>query len=683
VNIVNYQPRLRPGAGAPESTLSIRGETAATRDLPDTAPKLLERNARDYGTRPAVREKSNGIWQTWTWAEVRLQVRGIAAGLAAIGVKRGDRVALIGDNRPQLYWSMCACQMLGAVPVPAFQDWGEEEMGTALGGAGAKVGIVEDQEQVDKLLAIRARNALPAHIIYKDPRGLRDYAQPGLMSLEDLMARGAEFLGGAPGFLDPEITKGKGSDVSVILHSSGTAGQPKGVMLTHDNVIISAHNAVRSDGLTVQEEVLAYLPMAWIFDHILSYGASYVAGFCISCPESGATLFADLREIGPTFFLAPPRIFETVLTTMSTRMAKASRLKRAMYEYFMAVARRADRARLDGKPVAAGDRLLYWLGGFLVYGPIKDIIGLSRMRLGYAAGDAIGPDVFAFYRCLGLHLKQLYGATETGGMTCMQQDGQIKADAVGVPAPEVEIKIANNGEVLVKGPGVFAGYDKDDRLTAEIKIADGWVRTGDSGFFDADGQLRIVDRIQDVGRLNDGTVFSPKYLENKLKFFPYIKEAVAFGLGRDYVATFISINLEAVAVWIERQGSPFVSYQELAAKPEVYDLIQGCVEQVNRDLAADKTRSGAQIRRFLLLHKELDADDGELTRTGKLRRHFIAERYAPLVDGLYGISDRAQIRTIVTFKDGRQGAMEAALSIREATRPTAAPRFAEGELGAT
>jgi long-chain acyl-CoA synthetase len=678
VNIVSYLPRKTMA----ERMLRRRGETSAVHNLPDTVPKLLEYNAREHGSRPAIREKKDGIWRSWSWAEARDQAREIAAGLAAIGVKRGDRVAIIGDNRPQLYWSMCAAQMLGAVPVPAFRDWREDELGAALDRARTGVSIAEDQEQVDKLLAVRTRHGLPERIVYKDDRGLRNYRQSGLMSLEALRARGAEFLEGAPGFLDDEIAKGKGTDVSVILHSSGTGGTAKGAMLTHDNVIITAANAVQSDGMTAKEEVLAYLPMAWVFDHILSYGASHVAAFCISCPEGDTTLLEDLREIGPTLFLAPPRMFESVLASMSIRMAGATLLKRAMYRYFVKLADRLCGARLEGRSGAPVDRLLYGLGRLLVYRPVKDFIGLSRMRVGYVAGDAIGPDTFESYRNLGLRLRHLYGATETSGLTCMQSDDQARPDAVGFAARQVEIKIAKDGEVLVKGPGVFAGYDGDERLTAEIKTSDGWVRTGDAGAFDSDGQLRIIDRLEDVGRLNDGTPFTPKYIENKLKFFPYIKEAVAFGKDRDYVAAFISINLAAVGQWTERHGITFVSYQELAAKPEVYDLIQDCVEQVNRELSADRACAGAQIKRFLHLHKEFDADDGELTRTGKLRRKFIAELYAPLIEGLYGTSDRAQIRTSVTYADGRPGALEAALSIRDAMRPTTAP-LAEGEVGAT
>ncbi|MGQ0662291.1 MAG: AMP-binding protein [Pseudomonadota bacterium] len=632
----------------------------------DTFPKLLIANAKSRAERPAIREKDYGIWQTSTWSEVASEVRRIACGLAELGLKRGDKLAIVGDNRPQLYWAIGAAQALGAVPVPVYQDAVADEMAFVIDHAEAKMAIAEDQEQVDKLLAIRRKNPRLGAIVYKDPRGLRNYRDPGLMSLDALEEMGGRRDQANPDFFLGEVFKGRGADVSIMLYTSGTTGQPKGVMLTYDNVMTTARNAVAFDRVGENEEVLAYLPMAWVGDHIYSYAEAYVAGFCVSCPESGATVLNDLREIGPTYFFAPPRIFENILTTVSIRIEDAAWWKRKMFHYFMDVGRRAGIPRLDGKRVGLADRLLLWAGEILVYGPLKNMLGLSRMRLGYTAGEAIGPDIFDFYRSLGLNLKQLYGMTETSVFICMQPDGQIKADTVGTPAPGVEIRIAESGEVMVKSPGVFLSYYKNDQATAEAKTADGWVRTGDAGFFDPDGHLKIIDRAKDVGRLADGTLFAPKYLENKLKFFPYIREAVAFGDRRDYVAAFISIDLEATGNWAERHGLAYASYQDLAARPEIYDLVQGCVEKVNRDLAADAKLAGSQIRRFLILHKELDADDGELTRTRKVRRGFIGDRYAPLVEGLYGAAERVHIEAQVTFEDGRKGTLKADLAIRNA-----------------
>ncbi len=634
----------------------------------DTFPKLLDRNAERRGARPAMREKDYGIWQSWTWTQTRDNAHAIAAGLAAMGLKRGDKLAIVGDNRPHLYCSIAAAQCLGAIPVPVYQDAVAEEMGYVIDHAEATIAIAEDQEQVDKLLAIRDRVPRLSLIIYKDPRGMRHYMGAHLVGLDALIERGREFLKAQPNFIGQEIAKGNADDVSVMLYTSGTTGQPKGVMLSYRNVMVTARNANAFDKLSESDEILAYLPMAWVGDHIFSYAQSICAGFCVSCPESGATVLNDLREIGPTFFFAPPRIFENILTTVMIRMDDAGWVKRRMFHYFMYVAKRAGIAILDAKPVSPLDRLQYWIGDLLVYGPLKNTLGFTRMRVGYTAGEAIGPDIFDFYRALGLNLKQLYGMTESSVHICMQPDGQIRADTVGVAAPDVEIKIAESGEVLVRSPGVFLTYYKNDKATAEAKTEDGWLHTGDAGFFDRDGHLKIIDRAKDVGRLTDGTLYAPKYLENKLKFFPYIREAVAFGDGRDYVAAFINLDLEATGNWAERHGIPYASYQELAAKREVYDLIQDCVEKANADLAADPNLAGSQTKRFLILHKELDADDGELTRTRKVRRRFVGDRYAPLVNGLYSDAERAHIATTVTFEDGRTGRIEANLEIRDVAR---------------
>jgi long-chain acyl-CoA synthetase len=525
--------------------------------------------------------------------------------------------------------------------------------------------LAEDQEQVDKLLDLGEAAAGIERIVYDDPRGLRDYDHSRLTALETVMANGRAALARDPGLVAREIAQGRGSDIAVMLYTSGTTGQPKGVMLSYDNVMATGANAVAFDRLTADDEILAYLPMAWVGDHIFSYAEALIAGFCVACPESGATVMNDLKEIGPTFFFAPPRIFENLLTQVTIRMEDASAPKRRMYRFFMDHARRVGIDILDGKPVPAIDRLLYRLGETLVYGPLKNVLGLSRMRVGYTAGEAIGPDLFAFYRSLGLNLKQLYGMTEASVFICLQPDGQIKVDTVGPAAPDVQIRLAETGEVLVRSPGVFRLYYKNEAATREAKTADGWLRTGDAGLFDADGHLRIIDRAKDVGRLIDGTLFAPKYLENKLKFFSFVKEAVAFGAERDFVAAFVNIDLEAVGNWAERNAISYASYQELAARPEVYELIAGCIDKVNRDLAADPALAGSQIRRFLVLHKELDADDGELTRTRKVRRGFIGDRYAPLVEAVYAGAARGRIATDVVFEDGRKGRLEADLEIRD------------------
>jgi long-chain acyl-CoA synthetase len=641
----------------------------------DTFPKLLREHARLRPDRPANREKDYGIWQSWTWAQVAAEVEALACGLAAIGFRPGDKLAIIGDNRPKLYWAIAATQALRGVPVPIYQDSIAEEMAFILDHAEVRFAIAENQEQVDKLVAIKERCPLLAIVIYCDARGMRHYEEPYLYDYAVVQERGRSFARENPGFFRDQIAKGQGSDTAIILYTSGTTGRPKGVVLTFDNLIVTARNAIAFEGLTEREEVLAYLPMAWIGEHIFSYAQAYCAGFCASCPESQATVLADLRELGPTYFFAPPRIFETILTQVTIRMEDAGAAKRKLFHYFIEAAKRL---RLDGGRVRLVDRLRYWLGDVLVYGPLKNSLGLSRVRVAYTAGEAIGPDLFAFYRALGINLKQLYGMTESSVFLCIQKDGAVKPDTVGSPIQDVEIRVAADGEVLFKSPGAFQCYYKNPEATATAKRPDAWIHTGDSGFFDADGQLKILDRAKDVGRLVDGSLFAPKFIENKLKFFPYIKEAVVFGDGRPFVAAFLNIDFEAVGDWAERRNLAYASYQELAAAAAVYDLVAGCIERVNRDLAAEPALAPAQIRRFLILHKELDADDGEVTRTRKVRRRIIAARYEPLVAALYSDRASARVETEITFEDGRKAQMRAELAIRdlETTLPPAeAPRL--------
>ncbi len=640
----------------------------------DTFPKLLAKNARERPERPAAREKDLGIWQTWTWSQVAGEVRALACGLAALGLKRGDKIAIIGDNRPRLYWTMSAAQALGAVPVPLYQDSVAEEMAFVLDHAEVRFAMVEDQEQVDKLLGIQADNPRIEGIVYDDDRGLRHYDQDYLHSFEDIQEKGREYDRANPGFYEAEVAKGKGEDVAIILYTSGTTGQPKGVVLSFENLVQTARHSIDFDSLKEDEEVLAYLPMAWVGDHLFSYGQSYVAGFCVSCPESSDTVMSDLRELGPTYFFAPPRIFESILTSVMIRMEDAGWIKRKMFHSFMAVAKRCGTQILDGRPVPAGDRLLYGLGRLLLYGPLLNTLGFSRIRVAYTAGEAIGPDIFDFYRSLGVNLKQLYGSTEASVSITAQPDGEVLPDTVGRPSPGVEIKITEAGEVMFRSPGVFQEYYKDPEQTASTKTEDGWVHTGDAGFFSDNGHLKIIDRAKDVGKLNDGTLFAPKYIENKLKFFPEIKEAVAFGHGRDFCTVFLNIDLDAVGNWAERHSIAYASYQELAAHPQVQQTLKGHIEKANRDLSNDPNLAGSQIRRFLILPKELDPDDGELTRNGKVRRSFVSEKYQTLIEALYSGAEHAQMETEVAFKDGRKGSIAADIAIVAAeTFPGAEP----------
>jgi len=649
----------------------------------DTFPKLLIRNAAALGMRPAIRHKDLGIWQAWTWAQVLDEVRAFSLGLATLGLERGDTLAIIGNNRPRLYWAMAAAQALGAVPVPIYSDSVAEEMAYVLEHAEVTIAVVQDQEQVDKLLSISDRLSKLSRVIYDEPRGLRNYDPGRLKSFDEVQRIGRDQIAGEADALqrwEQWVTAGKGSDLAIILYTSGTTGRPKGVMLSYDNVIISAMNGNAFDRLDRHEEVIAYLPLAWVGDHIFSYAQSYTAGFCVSCPESPETVVEDRREIGTTYAFAPPRIYENLLTLTMVRMEDASALKRRIFHFFIAHARRWGERILNKEPVPLHARLVYRLGDIVVYGPLKNRFGLSRIRVGYTAGEAIGPEIFRFFRALGINLKQLYGSTEASVYITAQPDGEIYADTVGKPNIDVEVKVLENGEVIFRSPGVFLGYYKDPEKTAEAKTPDGWVHTGDAGFFDAkSGHLKIIDRAKDVGRLNDGTLFAPKYIENKLKFYPNIKEAVALGDKRDFVCVMLNIDLTAVGSWAERNNVVYGSYQDLAGHRLVYDMIEKHIEEVNRSLAEEGVMAAAQIRRFLILHKELDADDGELTRTQKVRRGFIAERYAPLVRALYDGAQEAEIATEVTFEDGRKGVISARLKIRDLPTLPVAPMLEAAE----
>jgi long-chain acyl-CoA synthetase len=626
-----------------------------------TFPRLLLEHAHVRGQRPATREKDLGIWQTWTWAQVADEVRALACGLAALGFKRGMHLAIIGDNRPRLYWSMTAAQALGGIAVPMYQDAPTAEFVYVLNDAEIIYAMVEDQEQVDKLLEATPQVPSLKHIYYDDPRGLRNYE--GVTSFDRLLEIGREFDRAHPEFFDAEVAKGLPDDISIMLYTSGTTGKPKGVCQTHTAFIVSAQGGCAFDKLGPDESILSYLPMAWVGDHLFSYAQWLVAGFTINCPESGDTVMTDLREIGPTYYFAPPRVFENLLTQVMIRMEDASAVKRWLFGYFTGVARRCGAEILDGRRVSLADRLLYAIGNILVYGPLRNVLGMSRIRVAYTAGAAIGPDLFRFYRSIGVNLKQLYGSTETCAYVCLQPDGGVKFDAVGEAAPGVEIKIADNGEVLVRGPMLLKEYYKRPDATAESIDAEGYFHTGDAGFFDESGQLKIIDRAKDVGKLTTGAMFAPNYIENKLKFFPHIKEAVAFGNGRDKVCAFINIDMGSVGNWAERRGIPYSGYTDLAAKPDVYQLIKECVEKVNAELAQEGSLADSQVQRFLILHKELDPDDDELTRTRKVRRNFVAEKYAVLIEALYSAKPSQYIETQMRFEDGRTGLVKADLRI--------------------
>ena len=636
--------------------------------MPDqtTLPRLLQRNARELGDRPAMREKDRGIWQTWSWRQYHDQVRDLALGLASLGFRRGDRLSVIGDNRPRLYWAQVAAQSLGGISVPVYQDSIAKELAYVWNHAEVSVIVAEDQEQVDKVLALRDQLPTLRLVVFDDPRGMTGYRHDWLKSFEDVQGAGRKFGAERPGFFEGEIEQGRADDVAIISYTSGTTGNPKGAMITHANAIGVAESFRQASRLVPEDTSLAYLPMAWAGDSVYTLFASLVAGFCANCPESPETVQRDLRELGPSTLLAPPRIWENMLTAVLVRAADATPLKRRTFEYFRSAAERAEILRTEGKPVPAGLRLATALGEFFVYGPVRDQLGLRRTKWALTGGAPLGPDTFRFFRSIGVNLKQVYGSTETTGLVSLQPDQEANPTTAGRPVPGVDVKIGERGEVLVKGCAVFKGYFRNEEATREVIGPDGWFHTGDAGFIDPRGHLVIIDRAKDVGTLNDGTPFAPQFIENKLKFSPYIREAVAFGNDKPFVAAMIAIDPGTVGNWAERRGIPYTSYTDLSQKPEVREMIRDEIRRGNETLP-----EASRIRRFLLLTKDLEADDAEITRTRKVRRRYVADKYAAVIDALYGGAAEALLSTSITYEDGRQATIQSRVRIEDVAEAAA------------
>ncbi len=637
-------------------------------DKPVSLIRLVRRNAELYSKKPAYREKEFGIWQSWSWAQASTEIDNLSYGLLSLGIKQGDHVAILGRNRPYFYWAMVAIQAAGGVPVPIYQDSVADEVCYVLDHCKARFVFAENQEQVDKVLDIKDQLASLDSLIYLDSRGMRKYDKSNLHDYRAIQKQGADQPAKMKAELEKRIDAQTDDTTCAMLYTSGTTGRPKGVVLSNRNILVTAKASSEFDNLTVDDSVLAYLPMAWVGDFIFSIGQAIWTGFCVNCPESTDTMQHDLKEIGPSYFFAPPRYFESILTDVMIRMEDAGAFKQAMFRYFMAHAREVGGQILDGKAsVGLVDRMKYSLGSAMIYGPLKNTAGMSNVRVGYTAGEAIGPEIFDFYRSLGINLKQLYGQTEASVFITQQPDGEVRSDTVGVPSPGVELKIADNGEVFYRSAGVFMEYFKNPKSTKETKDKDGWVATGDAGFIeDGSGHLRIIDRAKDVGKMKDGSLFAPKYVENKLKFFPNILEAVVFGNGRDTCTAFINIDLQAVGNWAERNNIAYSSYQELAGNETVIETIKSHIDEVNVDIASDNMLSGCQIHRFLILHKELDADDGELTRTRKVRRRIIEEKFNDLITALYNGDTEIFTTTEVTYEDGAKGSISATLRICDA-----------------
>jgi long-chain acyl-CoA synthetase len=631
-----------------------------------TLPQILLDKARKYGKdKIAIREKDLGIWQSYSWHDYFENTKKFAFGLASLGFKRGDRLSVIGDNRPQLYWAQMAALCLGGMPVPLYQDAIEKELEYIIEHSEAKFIVAEDQEQVDKMLALKEKVPSMEMIIYDDPRGMRHYQQPFIKSFTQVQELGSQLEKDHPDFFEEEVAKGKEEDTALIAYTSGTTGNPKGVVLTHSNLLTNVKLIFQAEEYRDSDQVMAYLPMAWIGDSIYSLAMLLDIGFTINCPEAAATVLRDMREIGPTVIFCPPRIWENILTTVRVKMEDAAGIKQKMFAFFINIAQRMSTYQLKHQAVPLGLRLLYTLGEFFVYGPLRDNLGMRKIRYAYTAGAALGPEVFQFYRAIGVNLKQVYGLTETSAMCTYQPDDEVKLETVGVPLPGIQIKIGEGGEVLIKSPGVFQGYYKNPEATSET-LKDGWLHTGDAGIIDKDKHLIIIDRAKDVSALANGTIFAPQFIENKLKYSPYIKEAVVLGQGREYVTAMINIDLESVGNWAERKNIGYTSYADLSQKTEVYDLIFREVKKVNASLYNEVQLRDAQIKRYLILHKELDPDDAEVTRTRKIRRGFIAKKYADIIDSLYSGKEGVDVETKITYEDGRTATIRAFLKIREA-----------------
>ena len=637
----------------------------------DTLPKLLQRNATKFARHIGMREKDRGIWQSYTWRACQAHVHDFALGLAAMGFARGDKLSVLGDNRARLYWAQLAAQALGGMSVPLYQDSIASELAHVLNHAEVSIVVAEDQEQVDKALSLRERLPHLRLLVYEDPRGMTTYRDDILKSFAEVEAAGRAFATQHAGHYERELRLGRPDDVALIAYTSGTTGRSKGALLSHGNMIAVSESFAGVEAVERDDNWLCYLPMGWVGDSIFSLSAGLVVGATCNCPEGPETVQRDLREIGPSALLGPPRIWENMLTGVQVRAADASRLKRRVFEYFRAVAEKRELLLGVGKPVPWSTRLAYRLGEVLVYGPVRDQLGLRNARWCLTGGAPLGADAFRFFRSFGVNLKQIYGATEASALVAVQADAEANPNTVGRALPGTELCIGDGGEVLVRGPGVFRGYYKQDEATRQALTADGWLRTGDAGLIDPQGRLAIIDRAKDVGKLVDGTPFAPQFIENKLKFSPYIREAVAFGDSRPFVSAMIAIDMSTVGKWAERRGLAYTSYVDLSSKEEVARLIIEDIGKINATLPAS-----SRVARIVLLNKELDADDAEITRTRKVRRGFVAEKYAPVIAALYDGGSEAHLTMEITFEDGRKSSMTTTLKIYDAAPFERAARMA-------
>jgi long-chain acyl-CoA synthetase len=625
----------------------------------DTFPKLLVRNAREFGAKTAMREKEFGIWQSFTWQQYHDHVRDFSLGLIALGMQPGDKVAIIGDNRPQWVWAELAAQAAGGASLGIYQDSNLNEVAYVIDHSDAMFVVAEDQEQVDKILDMLDKLPKLKRIIYSDPRGMRKYAHPALISFEAVEKEGQALSRREPDLWRRNVERGRGGDVAIICYTSGTTGSPKGAMLSFDNLISMAANVNAVDPRYANDEFVSFLPLAWIGEQMVSVTISLLVGFTINFPEEPSTVSEDIREIGPHTMFAPPRIWENMHSTVQVKIMDTTPFKRFIYNLCLPVGYKVAERRVKREPLSLTMRAAHKLAHWVLFRPLKDRLGLTRLRTCSTGGAALGPDVFRFFHAMDVPLRQIYGQTEISGISCTHKSEDIQFHTVGRPIPGTQVKIAENGEILSRSSSVFLGYYKNDEATRST-VVDGWLHSGDAGYFTDEGHLVVIDRLKDVMQLADGTQFSPQYVENRLKFSPFIKEAVVIGTARPYLTAMICIDMSTVGKWAENEKISYTTYTDLAAKAPVYDLINREVTQVNETLPA-----AARVKKFVLLYKELDADDEELTRTRKVRRGFVEERYKDVIDSLYGKLASVPIDTTIKFQDGKSARFQTTLIVRE------------------
>jgi long-chain acyl-CoA synthetase len=625
----------------------------------DTFARLLVRNARTMGDKVALREKEFGIWQSFTWREYHDAVRDLSLGFIALGLGRGDRIAIIGDNRPEWVWSEIAAQAAGAASVGLYQDSNVSEVAYVIDHCDASIVVAEDQEQVDKILEMLEKLPKVRHVVYTDPRGLRKYQHPALLSVEAVQEKGRALARERPGLWEENVARGSADDLAIISYTSGTTGFPKGAMLTFRNLLAMAMSLHEVDPKRPDDEFVSFLPLAWIGEQMMSLSSALAIGFTVNFPEEPETVTDNIREIGPDVMFAPPRVWESLNSTVQVKIMDTSPFKRFMYERCMPIGRKVADLRFEKKPVPLGWRVLYRLAYWGLFRALKDRLGFTHIRSASTGGAALGPDVFRFFHAMGVPLKQIYGQTEIAGISCIHRDGDIQFHTVGTPIPGTEVKISETGEILSRSPSVFQGYYKNEEATRQT-VVDGWLHSGDAGYLAEDGHLVVIDRVKDVMRLADGTQYSPQFIENRLKFSPFVKEAVVVGgKERPYLTAMLCIDMGVVGKWAERNRISYTTYTDLSAKAEVYDLVQKEVDEVNRTLPA-----AARVRKFVLLYKELDADDEELTRTRKVRRAFVEDRYREVIAALYGEAPAVAIDTTIKFQDGKTSRIQTTLLVR-------------------